>query len=223
MHPYLYAFICLIFAGAFTYYEVQERRVMSLVSKTLASLSFVMTGWRCSLFAQDTRTARFLFVGLVLGCVADVLLNLRFLFPKFSDPLFLLGIAVFLSGHVMYLLAILPRTRYFLLCLALTVPITALLLRWHLKFLSASKVFIIFGFFYLGVFVLLLCNILSCVFVSPSTFLLLFTLGAVFFFISDNLLIQNTFRPAPVAGLTISLLAFYYVGQLLIALSIRYL
>ena len=97
--------LCLILAGIFLWQESREKYVPAVILKGLASLCFVLLGLRCS---SGTELARLAVLGLALGCVADVLLNLRWVFPRKGQLIFLVGILVFLSGHVLYLAAILP-------------------------------------------------------------------------------------------------------------------
>ena len=91
--------LCLIFAALFLYQESKEKYVTAVALKGLASLCFVVLGIICS---SGSHLSRLIVVGLILGCVADVLLNLRWVFKEKGQMIFLVGILVFLSGHVLY-------------------------------------------------------------------------------------------------------------------------
>ena len=66
---------CLVFAAAFLFQERRERYVPAVVLKGLASVCFVILG---ILFSPGTLLAKRIVCGLILGCIADVLLNLRY-------------------------------------------------------------------------------------------------------------------------------------------------
>ena len=217
---YLYIILCICFAAAFIYFEHQEKYVPAVVLKGLASLCFVLLG---KSFNNDSQTARLIVLGLLLGCIADILLNLRFVFEKKGKIIFLVGILVFLSGHIVYLCAILPYTKNVLLCVVAGVVLTALLMKWIFTKITAQKAFKIFGIVYIGAIVLFNIVAFSNMLTAPSTFAYYIFCGAVFFLISDIVLILNTFGSESKFSLRITNLSLYYIGQLLIALSIRFI
>ena len=96
---------CLILAALFLSVEKKEKYVAAVVSKGLASLCFVVLGL---LNAGGSSLSRLVVIGLALGLIADVMLNLRYVFKKKGQLIFLIGIVIFLSGHVVYLAAVLP-------------------------------------------------------------------------------------------------------------------
>lgn len=212
--------LCLALAGLFLLQEKREKYVPAVLFKGLASLCFVLLGL---LSGDGSHMARLIIVGLVLGCVADVLLNLRWVFKEKGQMIFLVGILVFLSGHIFYLAAILPLSSNWVVCFLIGAALTALLMMWIFKRIAAKKAFKIFGVFYIGAIVLLNCVAVGNLIGSPSAFTALFALGAVFFLVSDIVLILNTFGSESRQSLRITNIGLYYVGQLLIALSLRFL
>ena len=80
---YFAALLCIVFAGLFLHAESGEKYVSALIFKGLASLCFVAVGVLCS---PGTDTAKLILWGLIIGCIADVLLNLRFVFVKKGQP-----------------------------------------------------------------------------------------------------------------------------------------
>ena len=106
--------LCLILAAVFILQEKQENYTAAVILKGLASLCFVVFGLSLS---SGLPMSRLITAGLMLGCVADVLLNLRFVLKEAGQIVFLVGILVFLSGHIMYLAAILPMNQQTLLCI----------------------------------------------------------------------------------------------------------
>jgi uncharacterized membrane protein YhhN len=60
-------------------------------------------------------------------------------------------------------------------------------------------------------------------FSAPSKQSVVFFIGALLFLISDIVLILNTFGPKQQQKLRVTNLSLYYVGQLLIGLSLQFL
>lgn len=212
--------LCLAFAGVFLWTEKQEKFVPAVVLKGLASLCFVILGL---LTSPGTHMAKLIVTGLILGCVADVMLNLRWVFHEKGQMIFLIGILVFLSGHVFYLAAILPMCRSKLLCFLIGAVLTALLMLWIFRRITAKKAFKIFGVFYIGAIVILNCVAIGNLLSAPSAFTGVFAAGAVLFLVSDIVLILNTFGSETKLSLRITNIGLYYIGQLLIALSLMFI
>ncbi|MBR5981487.1 MAG: hypothetical protein IK035_05715, partial [Firmicutes bacterium] len=76
---YALAVLCAALAGVFLQQEKKGRYVPAVFLKGLASLCFVTIG---VLSSPGTQTAKRIVIGLILGCIADVLLNLRLVFKK---------------------------------------------------------------------------------------------------------------------------------------------
>ena len=212
---------CVVLAAVFVDQERRQHYLPAVILKGAASLCFVILGILGTRIAGDDRVARLIVIGLALGFAADILLNLRFMLPKFGQMIFLLGILVFLGGHVMYLWAISPSFYHFIICLVPTAGITFVLMRWIFTKIEAKKAFRIFGIFYIGVIVWLNCVAAGNVYAASNGFHWTFLLGALLFVVSDVVLILNTFGPEQKFRLRALNLGLYYVGQLLIALSLQ--
>ena len=212
--------LCLALAGVFLWREFRKSYIQAVVLKGLASVCFVVLGALCS---PGTHTANLIVIGLILGCVADVLLNLRYVFLIKGQLIFLVGILVFLSGHIMYLAAVLPMCANWLVCFIVGVVLTALLMMWIFRQITAKKAFKIFGVFYIGAIMLLNCVAIGNLITSPSAFTAIFAAGAVFFLVSDIVLILNTFGQKTRQSLRVTNISLYYIGQLLIAVSLLFL
>ena len=217
---YLLIPLCLCLAGVFLRKESRKEFVSAVVLKGLASLCFVALGL---LLAGGSQTARYIVIGLVLGCVADVLLNLRMVFPQKGQLIFLVGILVFLAGHVLYLVAVMGMAASPWLCVGIGVVLTALLMVWIFRQITAKMAFKIFGVVYIGAVVLLNVVAFANLIASPSAFTAVFAGGALLFLLSDIVLILNTFGKETKQSLRITNISLYYVGQLLIALSLKFL
>ena len=175
------------------------------------------------LLAGSSREAGLITTGLLLGCIADVLLNLRLVFPKKGQLIFLVGILVFLAGHVMYLVAVMGMAARPWICVAAGVVLTALLMVWIFRQITAKMAFKIFGVVYIGAVVLLNCVAAANLIAAPSAFTALFFAGALLFLASDIVLILNTFGKETKQSLRVTNITLYYLGQLIIAFSLKFL
>lgn len=221
---YLYlAIICLLLMSIFIYVEHQEKYVGAVVLKGLASLCFVVFGVLSSVQTIDMEFAHLVKIGLLLGLIADIMLNLRFVFKKKGKIVFLVGILVFLAGHVLYLCALIPGYDHLALTIGLGAVASCIILIWIFKQIEAEKAFKIFGVFYIGVIVIMNAVALRNYILINSNANLIFLIGAVSFLFSDIVLILNTFGKQTKFSLRITNLSLYYVGQLLIALSLQFL
>lgn len=212
--------LCLIIAAGFIYQEKKESWFSAMILKGLASLCFVIFGFMNS---PGGSAAAKIIAGLILGCIADVLLNMRYVVKEKGKIVFLIGILVFLCGHIAYLLAVFPMTSAKLICILAAAVLTAVIMKWIFTKITAEKAFKIFGIFYIGAIVFLNCSALFNLIASPSSFTMIFFLGALLFLISDIVLILNTFGSETRFSLRVANLSLYYIGQILIALSLSML
>lgn len=217
---YVLILLCAALAAVFLRKESQGQYVPAVILKGAASLCFVAIGLISS---PGTHVAKLIVAGLIIGCVADVLLNLRMVFEKVGQPIFLVGILVFLSGHIMYLAAVLPLCTHKLVCIIAGVVLTALLMIWIFKRITAKPAFKIFGVVYIGAIMLLNCVAIGNLIAERSAFNGVFAAGAVLFLISDIVLILNTFGSEFRQSLRNTNISLYYIGQILIALSLQLL
>lgn len=215
--------ICLVIMGVFIYYEHKEKYVAAVILKGLASLCFVAFGILCSIQALNMEFSKMVKYGLILGLIADVLLNLRFVFKAKGKIVFLVGILVFLAGHVMYLCALVPGYNYALITVGLGVVASILILKWIFSQIEAEKAFKIFGVFYIGVIVVMNAFAIRNFILDSQMSNLIFLFGAISFLFSDIVLILNTFGKESKFSLRVINLTLYYVGQLLIAYSLSLL
>lgn len=219
----LFIILCLIIMSVFIYYEKKEKFVIAVILKGLASLMFVLLGYECSKVIGNTEFHKLVKIGLILGLIADILLNLRFVFKAKGKIAFLVGILVFLSGHILYLCALIPTVNNVILPLVIGIVLTAIIIKWIFTQIEAAKAFKIFGIFYIGAIVIMNCFAFANLIQDPSnTRYIIFTIGAVSFLISDIVLILNTFGKTTKFSLRITNLSLYYIGQLLIAYSLLF-
>ena len=212
--------LCAVLARIFLIEEAKEEYVKAVILKGLASLCFVIIGFMCN---PGNHVSNLIVAGLVIGCVADVMLNLRMVFKEKGQLIFLVGILVFLTGHIMYLAAVLPLCPYKPACIIIGLVLTALLMVWIFQRITAKPAFKIFGVVYIGAIMLLNCVAIGNVIAAQSPFNLVFAIGAVLFLVSDIVLILNTFGSEFRQSLRNTNISLYYAGQLLIAFSLSLL
>ena len=213
----------MILQGIFIVVEHKEKYVSAVILKGCASLMFVCIGYVGFMAASNASFAKMVFLGLCFGALGDILLNLRYLSKTHGQKIFLLGIAAFLTGHILYLVALIPLSSNLLISLIAGVIVAVLLLFYIFKKLSVKIAFKIFGIFYIGAVVLMTAVAIGNLIALPDTNRAMYALGAVLFTLSDIVLIFNTFGGATKYSMRITNLSLYYIGQLLIALSLFYI
>lgn len=214
--------LCLIVAGIFIIVEKAEFYLAADIIKGVASAIFVVVGVLGALQAGDVGYARVVVAGLTLGAVADVFLNLRYVFPdKKGQLVFLVGIFVFFLGHVVYVIALAPRCPFLIPCIVIGIVLGILLIVWIFAQITAKFVFKAFGVFYICTIAVMNVVAIGVLFSTPTADAAFFVGGAILFLLSDILLILNTFGGEPKFSRRVANLMLYYVAQLLIALSLQ--
>ncbi len=215
--------VCLLFACMFLWQESRKNHSVAVALKGLASLCFVVLGFLGARMTQNGDFAHNVLSGLCLGLIADIMLNLRFVFLNGGKKIFLAGILVFLVGHLMYIIALAPLCTCLPAALISGVFLSALLIIWIFTKISAAKAFTIFGVFYLGTIMVMTCIATGILITVPSVFSGFFAAGALFFLGSDIILILNTFGSRQRESMRVSNIILYYIGQLLIASSLQFI
>ena len=223
-----YLLLCIIgFAIQIVFILVENKKkyLPAVILKGSAALIFIIIGVLSMQLASNHSFARLVVIGLLLGGIGDVLLNLRFVFEKSGQKIFLLGIGAFLSGHIMYLAALIMLSNNLLVSLICGVIAAVLLLRWIFsKIGEVQKAFKMFGYVYIGAIVLMTAVAIGNFISQPgSTSALLYVIGAVFFTASDVIMIFNTFGGTQKFSMRAANLSLYYLGQLLIAISLQFI
>jgi len=217
---FVFAVIGMFLQGIFIAVEHKEKYVAADILKGLASLMFVLIGYIAYKAVPDSSMAQKIFIGLIFGLVGDVLLNLRFVFEKIGQKIFLVGIVAFLIGHIMYLLALIPYAYNLLVCVIIGAVLAGLLLTYIFKTMEVKIAFKIFGVVYLGAVIIMTVVAIGIAIASGDSRSIVYAVGAVLFTASDIVLIFNTFSGVTRFSMRITNLSLYYIGQLLIAGSL---
>ncbi|MCR4733838.1 MAG: lysoplasmalogenase [Treponema sp.] len=217
--------ICFAFQLIFLYKEKKEQFVQTLYYKGLASLVFVTLAALSFFFTPKSLFTIFIFIGLCLDALADVVFNLRFAFKKIEKLSFLSGTFFFFLGHIFYLIGLIPQVEklwlFFIIAFVFS-ALTQIYIWIVLKHVSTD--YKIYGAIYIFTVAAMTAMGIGNYIQNPNTIgFLLFAIGAVFFLLSDLLLCFNTFRPKKIYPLRVISFVSYYIGQLLIATSLFYL
>ncbi len=218
----------IILQGIFIAVEHKEKFVGAVCLKGAASVVFCVIGamgFSAAMAAgYECDFPRLVLIGLFFGALGDILLNLRWVFEKLNQKIFLSGIAAFLTGHILYLAALIPLSESLLICVICGVVVAAILLAIIFKTFEVKLAFKIFGILYLGAVILMTSIAIgNCITSGFETSALLYAIGAVLFTVSDVVLIFNTFGKESKFSLRITNLSLYYIGQLLIAGSLFFI
>ena len=171
---------------------------------------------------RDHVLAQRVLAGSCLGASADVILNLRKIFIKRRQYFFLAGTFVFLAGHVMYIMALIPKCSCVPVCFAAAFCLAALLIWQIYQMITADTLFRVIGVLYIGTIMLMVCLACGILFTDPSAFSGFFASGAMLFLASDIILILNAFGSESTESGHIINITLYYIGQLLIAGSLQF-
>ena len=214
-------FGCVVEA-IFIVLEQKKKLLAALLCKSAASFLFILAGVLALGLAKEMPYAIFVLVGLILGAVGDVCLNLRLLLPAKAKAIFMLGIAAFLLGHIAYLLALIARA---LVAVLYALPVAAILallvIRFVLSRVEVQGAIRTFGIVYLCIVILMAVSaaaLFALGLQDPSR--ALFAAGGVLFAASDVLLVLNQFGKRPYPAFRALNLSLYYLGQVCIALTI---
>lgn len=216
---------------AFISSEYAGKMTLATVLKGLASLMFVLLG--CYFYLNvKTSVGLLILVGLFLGMVGDILLNMRNLFEGgLSNKIFALGILAFLSGHFLYIASLIKEAflsngsiNMILIAIVITAVLSILAIPPLMKRIVApSKGLKIFGYVYLVV-VIAMFSFAASLMIQTGVwkFTTIYTIGALFFVVSDFIMIYYSFGKKIKPLRAINLLT-YYIGQILISFCIMVL
>ncbi|MCR4742470.1 MAG: lysoplasmalogenase [Treponema sp.] len=223
----IFAIIGIIIQGIFIFSEYKNNLKAAVFLKGSASLMFLLIGYfgytmvkenfLTSLSQAEIVFARRITLGLLFGLLGDVTLNIRYLVKKLEQKIFLLGIALFLTGHIFYLLALIPQAVNLWLCVIIGTVLAAALLIYICLTIKVKLAFKIFGVVYIGAVMIMTVIALGIAIGNPSAKSIIYAIGAFLFTASDIILIFNTFKDDSKFYLRVVNLALYYLGQLLIA------
>lgn len=213
---------CLTLAALFIAVERSGRPVAADVVKGVASSAFVLLGFLGAGALNASPYALTIVGGLLSGAVADVLIDLRHVFEGHKSRVaFFVGTSVFLVGHIVYLLPLVPACGHLATAIAVGLMLAGALVAWIAVRVEAQSAPKAFGALYMGTVTVLACVAWTTFIEVPAPHAALFALGVTAFLVSDVMLVLNTFGSRRVFAIRVASLMLYYVGQILIALSLQ--
>ena len=216
-----FAIPMIVTVALFLEAERRKKWVMAVLMKGLSSLLFVLVGVMGYLATPDPWFARLVLIGLICGMVGDILLNLRYLSAQYGQKIFILGILIFLAGHVMYLIALCSYSENVWIAAVLGIIATAVILKLLFSVITDEKKMKVFGVFYIGAVVLMTAVAIGNLIAVQKIGRLLFSVGAILFTLSDIVMIANTFQKSEIRhSMRVTNIVMYYVGQILLAASL---
>lgn len=210
-----------ILQGTFIAVEHQKKFVAADVLKGMAAACFVTVGAIGYFTYNSDAYALKIVIGLLFGMIGDILLNYRFVVgEEKGQKFFLIGIVSFLIGHILYLSALVPLATHAWISLAVGLVLELVLLIYIFSTMKVKMVFKIFGVFYLGAVIIMTAMAVDAAIVARSFQSIELAIGAVLFMLSDIILIFYIFGGNPKFSMRISNLSLYYIGQMMIAISL---
>jgi len=214
-----------VFQTVFTCFEYAKKFLPAVIFKGIASLFFILLGIACLSVTKDARFGGLVIAGLICGAAGDVLLNLPPLMANAKDKVFMAGMAAFLTGHLLYVAALLTRgANALLIAVPLCAVLSAAILLPVLRRIDVPGKIRTFGIVYvIAVLFMTSCAAGLFILTPANTGYLLFTFGAVLFTLSDVILIFHMFGRKKHKTHRALNLATYYLGQVLIAASLLFI
>jgi len=214
--------LCYVFQIIFLVLEKKQKMVATLYLKGLASITFVVLGAISFIRTTNPFFASFILIGLIFDALADVIFNLRFAFKKIEHLSFASGTFLFFTGHIFYLVALVPQISHQWIYLIIGLVFGGIVqIVFALILEDVSKAYRAYGIVYIAMVSTMTAMGIGNLVTNPRTpGSALFAVGAVFFLISDILLIFNTFRSKKIYPVRVTSFVTYYTGQLLIATSL---
>lgn len=225
----------IIATVAFMVIRVKEGGVKAALIKAFASTLFVGTGCAAaaSVLGSDNFTfALFVIMGLVLGLMGDIWLDLKWVYPKDNDIFTFAGFGAFMIGHFLFIAGLFmnyadfSKPAYILIpaALALVLAIGVIVLEKPMKMVYGKFKAITGVYGFVLAFMTFLSGSLALMNNFKAMTLNFMFVGGVFFLISDLILSGTYFgegKRRPVDIITNH--TAYYIAQFVIAASILFI
>lgn len=226
MVPYVFLAIAVLITTIFIIVDYKGEPKRALMMKTLASIGFVAVAISAFLYGNgDGQYFKFILCGLILGLIGDVALALRAVYEdeEKKDKYFIIGLGVFLLGHIAYTIEFTKISSITVIEIIIAAIIVILFVIFgklvKLQY-GNMKPFVIGYMCVISVMVVKAVSIAITIGINEANMLI--AVGAILFAISDMILAFIYFWNRKVKVLSPLNLITYYVGQLLIALSILF-
>ena len=232
--------LCLILTTIFLFVRVKYGSIAGLLTKVLASFSFVLLAVMLSFTKMQSNyyasiSIAFLIMGLVCGLIGDILLDLKVMYVFHEDKYLKAGMVSFGVGHIFYVASMLTLlnneidiiSKWLPLVLIFAGSVVASFVVWLiskniLKLNFGKNTFITNLYSFVLIFTTALSIYLNFVGLSVKMFVL--SIGFVLFLISDLILSTQYFGGKQDDK---KLIVFnhltYYLAQIIIASFIYFI
>ena len=214
------ALCCAVCAVWFLRLYERNDQAKAVAVKGLTTVCVILISVVSLFKAENTAFARLVMFGLFCGFLGDELLHLRFVFTEKARTVFLIGAYCFFAGHICYL-----RALYGIAPKAWIAAVPIVLLVLFLELRNTKKYRLDMG----NLFVPLSIYAVMCAFMggsavgslicNASSGTLIFAIAGVSFVVSDSILSIQCFGTHPDNRKNRWLHFFYWLAQLLIAIS----
>lgn len=225
----IFGVFSLVFCVLFCWFRAEKPTVNSLILKTTSSISFILCGVFALNSVGSSNINLLMIVGLVLGLIGDIILDLKVMYPEQADQYFVFGTCSFAVGHFFYFMSavlynssVLPSHLLWNILISLGVAIILTLA----IMLSSKKLKINFGkMIYIAAFYCLVLTFMVSFTISIAIFVPIYwivAVGMLFFFISDLILSMQYFGGRDEKVWIYLNHILYYLAQVILAVSILY-
>lgn len=233
-------FLIILFVllwSSFIYVVMRDKRLLGFYLKGLTSFGFVLV-FAFGLYlltirydsgmtfeSKELLFGLLVFVGLVAGVIGDLFLELMHV-DKTKDKNIIIGFGttIFLIGHLFYISGMIVFAGFNYISLLIGLGMTGVVyIGSKMMKLKMGKLTVISYIYSFVIFTMIGLSIMTAItsgFTLPMT---IFMIGAILFGISDLLLAPLYYGGVEKKSMVFMNLATYYLGQLLIAMSIYFL
>lgn len=210
-----------LFVIAYIIVRVNQGGFAALILKIIASMFFILTALVTTYEKNNFSYGVFIISALIFGLLGDILLDLKWMYPKEKTAYLFSGFFAFIFGHIIFLITLVFQYDFslkilplpLLMSLVVAILIAVLEKHMHLKYGKFKILCMFYGF--LITLVTTISGFISFK-INP-----LFFIGLILFLISDLILSVTYFgENKNTAPMIASNHLLYYGAQYLIAISI---
>lgn len=217
----------IVITTIFLFKRSHGATVSNMLWKTASSLAFILTGViGVMLNPGAVKYGALLLMGLALGMVGDIVLDLKYVYPQDSDTYLYSGFTSFLVGHIFFNTAMIWHNKLSVKWVLISIAISVV--AGVLNLLSSKTMKLNFGKFKsivlvysIVLFLTSVIAVVSALTVEASKAMIMMAVGGVLFLLSDLVLSFTYFGKGWDKPFHIFLNhLLYYAAQFLIAGSI---
>lgn len=211
----------------YVFLKLKKPSVIALLFKSITTITLIgMTVYIHSTGINFPGFGYVVIIGLILGLLGDVFLDLKLIFPKENDLFTYFGFYSFLLGHIVYIFYFVSNFDFSMFEVSILFGLAGLIV--FLVLMTEKPMQLNYGKFRvissIYAFALSLITFLSLwvgIKERISGFLI-FGIGMISFLISDLILSQSYFGRKEKQWMIYTNYIFYYLAQFLIVISLLY-